>query len=88
MSFGLHICPRFPPIRTSYFLPKHPGFMNTRSDDDASWMASMWSMSSEGTRAGPHCQWSLNPDDNGEFEGGVTRAQMVEKILKTLIVLG
>ena len=62
--------------------------MNTRSDDDASWMASMWSMSSEGTRAGPHCQWSLNPDDNGEFEGGVTRAQMVEKILKTLIVLG
>merc|ERR1712032_96714 len=60
------------------------GFMNLRAD--VSWKASMCSMTSEGTRAGPHCQWSFNPDSSGNFEGGVTRAQKVEQILKTLIV--
>lgn len=62
------------------------GFMNMRAD--ASWTASMCSMTIEGTRAGPHCQWSMNPDQiSGEFEGGITRAQKVGKILKTLVLI-
>eukprot|EP00581_Thalassiosira_minuscula_P013661 CAMPEP_0183727260 /NCGR_PEP_ID=MMETSP0737-20130205/25265_1 /TAXON_ID=385413 /ORGANISM="Thalassiosira miniscula, Strain CCMP1093" /LENGTH=247 /DNA_ID=CAMNT_0025958853 /DNA_START=100 /DNA_END=843 /DNA_ORIENTATION=- len=61
------------------------GFMNMRAD--ASWTASMCSMTSEGTRAGPHCQWSLNPDANGSFEEGMTRVQKVAQVLKAMMML-
>lgn len=60
------------------------GFMNMKPD--ASWTASLCSMTSEGTRAGPHCQWSLNPDISGVFEGGKTRVQKVEKLLKVMVM--
>lgn len=60
------------------------GFMNMRAD--ASWTASMCSMTSEGTRAGPHCQWSLNPNASGAFEGGVTRVQKVRQLLKAMMM--
>lgn len=61
------------------------GFTNLRAD--ASWTASMCSMTSEGTRAGPHCQWSLNVESSGELDGGMTRTQKVQQILKTLIMI-
>eukprot|EP00571_Detonula_confervacea_P011809 CAMPEP_0172299246 /NCGR_PEP_ID=MMETSP1058-20130122/1600_1 /TAXON_ID=83371 /ORGANISM="Detonula confervacea, Strain CCMP 353" /LENGTH=253 /DNA_ID=CAMNT_0013008629 /DNA_START=63 /DNA_END=827 /DNA_ORIENTATION=+ len=61
------------------------GFMNMKPD--ASWTASLCSMTSEGTRAGPHCQWSLNPSDiSGTIEGGTTRVQKVEKLLKVMVM--
>lgn len=55
------------------------GFMNMT---DASWSASLCSMTIEGTRAGPHCQWLLN----GPFDEGLTRAQKVEQLLKIMIM--
>ena len=53
---------------------------------DASWTASLCSMTSEGMRAGPHCQWLLNPDISGVFEGEITQVQKVEKLLKVMIM--
>lgn len=55
------------------------GFMNMT---DASWSASLCSMTIESTRAGPHCQWLLN----APFEEGLTRAQKVEQLLKIMIM--
>lgn len=61
------------------------GFMNMRPDDV--WTASLFSISSENTPSGPHCQWRLNPDDtSGTFEGGMTRVQYVKMVLKTLVL--
>ena len=42
---------------------------------NASCTASMCSMTSEGTRAGPHCQWSLNPDAGDQSSKGATAAE-------------
>ena len=53
---------------------------------NASCTASMCSMTSEGTRAGPHCQWSLNHDASGAFEGGVTRVRKVQQLLKAMLM--
>lgn len=61
------------------------GFMNMKAD--ASWTASMCSMTSEGTRAGPHCQWSLNPSASGTFKDDLSRVQKVEKLLKTMTMI-
>lgn len=60
------------------------GFMN--KSDDAVWSASLYSMTSEGTRSEPHCQWSLCPEASGSFEDGMMRVQKIQQLLKTLVV--
>lgn len=55
------------------------GFMNTTAD--ASWTAAMYSMTSEGTREGPHCRWPLGTDS---MEEGMARVDKVQQILKTM----
>jgi hypothetical protein len=55
------------------------GFMNMRPE--ASWTAFLYSMTRDGTRDGPYCQWSLN---YGEFEVDMTRVQKVEQLLKVM----
>ncbi len=54
------------------------GFMNMHPN--APWTSSLCSMTIEGTRAGPHCQWSLN-----ELEG-VLRVEKVKELLKVMIM--
>lgn len=63
------------------------GFMNMSAD--ASWVASLVSMTEENTLAGPHCQWSLSPEDASgtSFLEGTTRVHKVQQLLKTLIML-
>jgi len=61
------------------------GFMNMKTD--ALWTASMCSMTVDGTRAGPHCQWSLNNNGDNNQDDGVTRLQKVEKLLKTMAMI-
>ena len=56
------------------------GFMNV--NPLAPWSASLCSMTVEGTRAGPHCQWSLNPET---FEEQMTRVKKVEQLMKVLL---
>ncbi|KAL3769584.1 hypothetical protein ACHAWU_005536 [Discostella pseudostelligera] len=55
------------------------GFMNMRHE--ASWTAFLYSLTRDGTRDGPYCQWSLN---YGEFEEDMTRVQKVEQLLKVM----
>jgi hypothetical protein len=57
------------------------GFMNL-NPSLATWSASLCSMTAEGTRAGPHCQWSLNPET---FEEQMARVKKVEQLMKVLL---
>lgn len=55
------------------------GFMNMMPD--ATWAASLHSMTTEGTRAGPHCNWPLVAAGDG-----MTRAEKIEQLLKTMVM--
>lgn len=83
MMLNIHKCLSHTPVS---FISKK-GFMNMSAD--ASWVASLVSMTEENTLAGPHCQWSLSPEDASgtSFLEGTTRVHKVQQLLKTLIML-